>query len=98
MSRETYLKAYAVIFNFINSLVYIFTVFALLCVMIFGILAVNTAIKINQPNCLYWLYLITATYFGPHLGPSSGSLIKYVSCYSNMLLYKSILVLNIIII
>jgi hypothetical protein len=30
-----------------------------------GILAITT-VKINQSNCLYWLYLITATCFGPH--------------------------------
>jgi hypothetical protein len=57
------------------------TVFILLCIMICGILAVNTTTKINQSNCLRWFYLITSTCFGPHLGSSSGSFIKYVSYY-----------------
>jgi hypothetical protein len=45
--------------------------------------AVNTTIeiKINKFNCSHWFYLIVATCFGPHLGPSSGSLIKYVTCH-----------------
>jgi hypothetical protein len=48
-------------------------------------LAVNTTIKINQSNYSHWFYLIVATCFGPHLGQSSGSLIKYVSCYWTVL-------------
>jgi hypothetical protein len=48
-------------------------------------LIVNTtnATKCEPIKCHYlqWLYLIAATCFGPCLGPSSGSLFKYVSCY-----------------
>jgi hypothetical protein len=54
------------------------------CILFCGIQAVNTRIQINQSNCLQWFELITATCFGPHLGPSSGSFIKYVSCYWNI--------------
>jgi hypothetical protein len=50
-------------------------------------LAVNTTIKINQSNCSHWFYLIAATCLGPHLGPSLGSLIKYVSCYWTVLIW-----------
>jgi hypothetical protein len=44
---------------------------------------VNTTIKIkiNQSNCSHCFYLIVAACFGPHMGLSSGSLIKYVLCY-----------------
>jgi hypothetical protein len=46
-------------------------------------LAINTTIKIkiNQSNCSHWFYLIVAMCFSPHSGPSSGSLVKSVSCY-----------------
>jgi hypothetical protein len=49
---------------------------------------VNTTIKIkiNHSNCSNWFYLILNTCFGPHLGPSSGSLIEYVSCYWTVLI------------
>jgi hypothetical protein len=52
-------------------------------------LVFNTTIKIkvNQSNYSHWFYLIFATCFGPHLGPSSGSLIKYVSCYGTVLIW-----------
>jgi hypothetical protein len=46
----------------------------------------NKTIIINQSNCSHWFYLIVATYFGSNLGPSSGSLTKYVSCYSTVLI------------
>jgi hypothetical protein len=49
--------------------------------------AVNTTIEINKSNVSNWFYLIVATCFGPHLGPSSGSLIKYVSCYWTVLIW-----------
>jgi hypothetical protein len=54
-------------------------------------LAVNTTIKINRSNCSHWFYLIVATCFGPHLGPSSGSLIKYFSCYWTVIIWIHIL-------
>jgi hypothetical protein len=47
----------------------------------------NKYFKINQSNCLHWFYLITATCFGPYFGPSSGSFIKYISCYWNILIW-----------
>jgi hypothetical protein len=52
-------------------------------------LTVNTTIKIktNQSNCSHWLYLIVAKCFGPHLGPYSGSLVNYVSCYWIVLIW-----------
>jgi hypothetical protein len=60
------------------------------CLFIFcGILAFNTRTK-NKLNCLHWLYLITATCFGPYLGPSSNSFIKYVSRYWNILIWINI--------
>jgi hypothetical protein len=51
-------------------------------------LAVNTTIKMSKSNCSRWFYLIITTYFGPYLGPSSGSLFKHVSCYWNVLIQK----------
>jgi hypothetical protein len=42
---------------------------------------ITIKIKINQSNCSHWFYLTVATCFGPHMGPSSGSPIKYVSFY-----------------
>jgi hypothetical protein len=52
-------------------------------------LAVNTTIeiRINQSKCSHWFYLIVATCFGPHMGPSSGSLSKYFSCYWTALIW-----------
>jgi hypothetical protein len=44
-------------------------------------LTANATTKLNQPNCSHWFYSIVATCFDPHMGPSSGSIIKYVSCY-----------------
>jgi hypothetical protein len=53
---------------------------------------------INQSNCSHWFHLITAICFGPYLGPSSGSFIKYVSCYWNILIWSiSVLIIMIII-
>jgi hypothetical protein len=49
-------------------------------------LVVNKTVKINQSNCSHWFYLIVATCFGQHLGPSSGNLVKYVSCYWTVLI------------
>jgi hypothetical protein len=62
----------------------IFSVYILLCTMICGIMAVKIAIEIRASNCLHLFYLITATCFGPHFGPSSDSFIKYVWCYWNI--------------
>jgi hypothetical protein len=39
---------------------------------------------------LLTLVLRVATCFGPHSGPSSGSLIKYVSCYWTVLIWTHI--------
>jgi hypothetical protein len=41
-----------------------FSVCILLYVMICHILAINTTVKANQSNCLYYFYLITVTCFG----------------------------------
>jgi hypothetical protein len=59
-------------------------------------LAVNTTIKIklkikiNQSNRSHWFYLIVGTYFGQHMGPSAGSLIKHISCCLNILIWINI--------
>jgi hypothetical protein len=49
----------------------------------------NKYFKIDQSSLLHWFYLLTATCFGPYFGPSSGSFIKYVSRYWNILIYSS---------
>jgi hypothetical protein len=60
-------------------------------------LAVNTrikTIKIKQSNCSNWFCLIVAACFGPQLGTSSGSHIKYVSCYWTVLIWIHISACN----
>jgi hypothetical protein len=47
----------------------------------YGIWPSAQQIKINQSNCSHYFYLMVAVCFGPHMGPSSNSLVKYVSTY-----------------
>jgi hypothetical protein len=60
----------------------------------------NGYFKINRSTCLHWFYLITATCVGPYFGLSTGSFIKYVSCYwintNNYNHHNSVIIITIV--
>jgi hypothetical protein len=67
---------------------------------LFEDLIVNTTnTSNNKPikSYLHWLQLIAATYFGQYLGPSPGRIIKWDSCYWNILIWIHISIKSVII-
>jgi hypothetical protein len=52
----------------------------------------NKYFKINQSGCLHWFYLITSKCFRPYFESPSGSFIKYISRYWNILIWIHIIV------
>jgi hypothetical protein len=47
----------------------------------------NKYFKTKEHNSLHWFYLVTAKCFCPYFGRSSGSFIKYISHYWNILIW-----------